>query len=151
MPISRKLALDDEQIEELLTTTWNCRIATLGPGTRINLTPMWFAWAGGRIYLYGRGQKVVNLRRNPACTIVVDRNERFLELQAVTMQGTAMVLEDADAEAADPCISTDARRPVRAQVQRRTRAARRGRPAAQRRDRERPERALDGLRAGASR
>ncbi len=108
MPISRKLALDGEQIEEILTTTWNCRIATLGPGTRINLTPMWFAWAGGRVYLYGRGQKVVNLRRNPACSIVVDRNERFLELQAVTLQGTATVLEDAEAEAADPYLA-DAR------------------------------------------
>lgn len=105
MPISRKLALDEHQVEEILTTTWNCRIATLGPGTRINLTPMWFAWAGGRVYLYGRGQKVVNLRRNPACSIVVDRNERFPELQAVTMQGTATVLEDAEAEASDPCLA----------------------------------------------
>ena len=102
MPISRKLALDDAQVEELMTTTWNCRIATLGPGDRINLTPMWFAWAGGRVYIYGRGQKVVNLRRNSACSIVVDRNERFPELQAVTMQGAATVLEDAAAEAADP-------------------------------------------------
>lgn len=105
MPISRKLALDDHQVDELLTTTWNCRIATRGPGARINLTPMWFAWAGGRVYLYGRGQKVVNLRRNPACSVVVDRNERFLELQAITMQGTATVLEDADAEAADPYLA----------------------------------------------
>ena len=50
----------------------------------------------------GRGQKVVNLRRNPACSIVVDRNERFPELQAITMQGAANVLEDAEAEVADP-------------------------------------------------
>ena len=43
----------------------------LGPGDRINLTPMWFGWAGGKIYFYGRGQKVVNLRRNAACSCVV--------------------------------------------------------------------------------
>ncbi len=105
MPLSRKLALDPEQLEALLTTSWNCRIATIGPGTRINLTPMWFGWAGGRIYIYGRGQKVVNLRRNPTCSIVVDRNEKFPELQAVTMQGHATVLEDAEAEAADPHLA----------------------------------------------
>ena len=70
MPLSRKLALDDEQIEEIMTTTWNCRIATIGPGARINLTPMWFGWAGGRIYIYGRGQKVVNLRRTSECSII---------------------------------------------------------------------------------
>ncbi len=101
MPLSRKLALDDAQIEEIMTSTWNCRIATIGPRTRINLTPMWFGWAGGRIYIYGRGQKVANLRRNPECSIIVDRNEKFPELQAVMLQGKATVLEDAAAEAAD--------------------------------------------------
>ncbi|MGD8416866.1 MAG: pyridoxamine 5'-phosphate oxidase family protein [Pseudomonadales bacterium] len=105
MPLSRKLALDDEQIEELMTTCWNCRIATVGPGQRINLTPMWFGWAGGRVYIYGRGQKVVNLRRDPTCTVIVDRNEKFPELQAIMMQGKAHVLEDADAEAADPHLA----------------------------------------------
>ena len=104
MPLSRKLALDDEQIREMMTETWNCRIATIGPGTRINLTPMWFGWAGGRIYIYGRGQKVVNLRRNPECSIIVDRNEKFPELQAVMLQGKAVVLEDEAAEAADPYL-----------------------------------------------
>ena len=102
MPISRKLALDDAQVEEILATTWNCRIATLGPRGRINLTPMWFGWAGGKVYIYGRGQKVVNLRRDPTCTILIDRNEKFPELQAVVMQGSAGVLEDATAESADP-------------------------------------------------
>jgi nitroimidazol reductase NimA-like FMN-containing flavoprotein (pyridoxamine 5'-phosphate oxidase superfamily) len=101
MPLSRKLALDDAQIEEIMTTCWNCRIATIGPANRINLTPMWFGWAGGQIYIYGRGQKVVNLRRDPTCTIIVDRNEKFPELQAIMLQGQAQVLEDADAEAAD--------------------------------------------------
>ena len=102
MPLSRKLALTDAQIEEIMTSCWNCRIATIGPGNRINLTPMWFGWAGGKVYIYGRGQKVANLRRDPTCTVIVDRNEKFPELQAVMMQGTATVLEDADAENADP-------------------------------------------------
>ena len=101
-PLSRDLALTDTELDELMTTSWNMRIATVGPGDRINLTPLWFGWGGGRIYTYCRGQKVVNLRRNPACTILVDRNERFPELQGAMFQGTAAVLEDADAEAADP-------------------------------------------------
>jgi len=66
MPISKKLALDESQITEIMTSSWNCRIATIGPGTKINLTPMWFGWAGGRVYIHGRGQKVVNLRRAPS-------------------------------------------------------------------------------------
>ncbi len=106
MPLSRKLALTEEQIEEIMTSCWNCRIATIGPGTRINVTPMWFGWAGGKVYIYGRGQKVANLRRDPTCTIIVDRNEKFPELQAIMMQGAATVLEDAAAEDADPDLPT---------------------------------------------
>ena len=105
MPISKKLALSDDQLQELMTSCWNMRIATIGPGTRINLTPMWFGWAGGKIYLFGRGQKVVNLRRNAECSVVVDRNEKFPELQAASFQGTARVLEDQAAEAADPDLA----------------------------------------------
>jgi nitroimidazol reductase NimA-like FMN-containing flavoprotein (pyridoxamine 5'-phosphate oxidase superfamily) len=105
MPLSKKLALDEAQIDELMTSSWNCRIATLGPGNRINVTPMWFGWAGGRVYIYGRGQKVANLRRDPTCTVIVDRNEKFPELQAIMMQGTATVLEDAEAETQDPHLA----------------------------------------------
>jgi nitroimidazol reductase NimA-like FMN-containing flavoprotein (pyridoxamine 5'-phosphate oxidase superfamily) len=105
MPLSRKLALDDGQIEEIMTASWNCRIATIGPGSRINLTPMWFGWAGGKIYIYGRGQKIANLRRDPTCTIIVDRNEKFPELQAIMMQGQTTVLENAEAEAAEPHLA----------------------------------------------
>ena len=108
MPISKKLALSDAQVDEMLRHEWNCRIATQGPGEGINLTPMWFGWAGGCVYIVGRGQKVVNLRRNPNATILVDRNEKFPELQAIMMRGNAHVLEDAAAEDADPHL-TEAR------------------------------------------
>ncbi len=102
MPIPRELSLTPEQLDELMLTSWNMRVATIGPGERINLTPLWFGWGGGNIYFYCRGQKVVNLRRGPACTVLVDRNERFPELQGAMFQGRAVVLEDADAENADP-------------------------------------------------
>lgn len=91
-----------EELDDLMTTSWNMRIATLGPDERINLTPLWFGWAAGRVYFYGRGQKVANLRRNPACTVLVDRNEQYAELQGAMFQGRAAVLEDAPQEQADP-------------------------------------------------
>ncbi len=100
--ISRKLALTEEELDELMTSSWNMRIATVGGDGRINLTPMWFGWVNGKIYFTGRGQKVVNLRRNSTATVLVDQNERFPELVGAMFQGTAQVLEDAAAEAADP-------------------------------------------------
>jgi len=105
MSLPTELALSVSQIDEIMTSQWNMRIATIGPGSRINLTPMWFGWGGGRIYFFGRGQKVVNLRRNPICTVIVDRNEKFPELQAIMFQGRGIVLEDAAAEARDPYLA----------------------------------------------
>ncbi len=102
MPIPKELALTPDQIDEIMSTTWNMRIATIGPGDRINLTPLWFGWAGGKVYTACRGQKVANLRRNPAATVLVDLNERYPELQGIMLQGRATVLEDAEAENADP-------------------------------------------------
>jgi nitroimidazol reductase NimA-like FMN-containing flavoprotein (pyridoxamine 5'-phosphate oxidase superfamily) len=100
--ISPKLALTAEELNELMTSSWNMRIATVGPEQQINLTPLWFGWADGRIYFYGRGQKIANLRRNPDCTVLVDRNESYPELQGAMFQGHATVLENAEAEEADP-------------------------------------------------
>ncbi|MCA9823328.1 MAG: pyridoxamine 5'-phosphate oxidase family protein [Dehalococcoidia bacterium] len=102
MPIPKELSLTPEQLDEMMLSSWNMRIASVGPGERINLTPLWFGWAGGKIYTYCRGQKVVNLRRNPAVTVLVDRNERFPELQGAMFQGKAVVLETAEDEAAEP-------------------------------------------------
>lgn len=105
MAIAKELALSHEQLEEILLSEWNMRIATVGPGQRINVTPMWFGWAGGKVYTYARGQKVVNLRQNPNCTVLVDRNEKFPELQGIMMLGVGRVLEEAVAEQADPHLA----------------------------------------------
>lgn len=100
--IPRELALTPQELDELLNTARTCRIATVGPEARINLTPMSFCWAGGRVYMYGRGQKVVNLRRNPNVTVLVDVEGEYSALVGAMLQGRGVVLEDAAAERADP-------------------------------------------------
>jgi hypothetical protein len=40
MALPRELALDAAQIEEIMASQWNMRIASVGPGSRINLTPI---------------------------------------------------------------------------------------------------------------
>ena len=99
MSLPREIALDDEQMTDMFQNDWNCRIATVDAKGRINLTPMWFGWADDKIFIAARGQKVVNIRRNPNCTILIDRNEKFPELQAIMMQGTARILETAEEKA----------------------------------------------------
>lgn len=99
--IAAGLGLSADEVDELMISSWNMRVATVGPGDRINLTPLWFGWAGGKIYFYCRGQKIANLRRTPTCSVLVDRNERFPELQGAMLQGAAQVLETSADEQAD--------------------------------------------------
>ena len=104
--IAAGLGLSADELDELMVSTWNMRVGTVGPSDRINLTPLWFGWAGGRIYFYCRGQKIANLRRNPTCSVLVDRNERFPELQGAMLQGAAAVLETVADEQADPHLAS---------------------------------------------
>ena len=45
MPIPQELSLTKDELDDLMLTSWNMRVATIGPGTRINVTPLWFGWA----------------------------------------------------------------------------------------------------------
>lgn len=103
--IDKSLYLNDAEIDRLMTTETRCRIATIGPGEHINLTPMTFGWAAGKVYLFARGQKIANLRKDPRATIEVDVGNAWRELKGVMLQGTAQVLEDAEAERADPSLT----------------------------------------------
>ena len=100
--IDPSLSLTNEQIDDLLSRESRLRIATIGPGDDINLTPMTFGYANGRIFIFARGQKIANLRRSATTTVLVDVGEAWRELQGVMLRGRAHVLEDAEAEAADP-------------------------------------------------
>jgi nitroimidazol reductase NimA-like FMN-containing flavoprotein (pyridoxamine 5'-phosphate oxidase superfamily) len=105
MALSRDLALSDAERDAILDTEWNLRIATVSPSGRINATPLWFAWHDGKIWIFCRGQKVENMRRRPHCTVLVDRAEKYMELQGIMIQGDAVVLEDAAAEEAEPALA----------------------------------------------
>lgn len=48
MKINGSFALSDTEIEEFLREAKIIRVATHGPGERINLAPLWYCWAEGR-------------------------------------------------------------------------------------------------------
>ena len=80
MPINPDLALSRSEQDEILLREWNMRISTTSPSGRSNVTPLWFVWHADQVWAYC-GQKVDNMRRDPRCTVLVDRAELFRELQ----------------------------------------------------------------------
>ena len=103
--IAKSLGLSPDEIDTLMRAETRLRIATIGPGTEINLTPMTFGWAGGLVYIFGRGQKVANIRRSATATVLVDIGNQWRELQGIMLRGKAVLLETRDDEAADPYLS----------------------------------------------
>ena len=103
--IAPHLRLPEKDIDAILSRETRCRIATIGPAEAINLTPMTFGWAGGKIFIFARGQKIANLRRNSTATILVDLGDNWYSLQGIMLQGCAKVLEDITAEQAEPDLS----------------------------------------------
>ena len=99
--ISSPLQLSSDEIDDLMRTEATLRIATVGPRNAINLTPMTFGWGGGKAYIYGRGQKIADLRRNDTATILVDVGRQWSELKGIMMRGHAHVLETIEHETAD--------------------------------------------------
>ena len=100
--IAPELALSEAEVDGLMRRESRMRIATLGPGSQLHLTPMTFGWAGGKVYFFGRGQKIANLRRTSTATVLVDVGSQWRELRGVMMPGAAAVLEDVATEQADP-------------------------------------------------
>jgi len=64
-PLTTATRLEQEQI------IW---LATVRPNGRPHLVPLWFVWAGGRIYLCvaGGSVKVRNLTANPAVSLALE-------------------------------------------------------------------------------
>ncbi len=99
--IDSSLTLSSDEINDLMRTESRLRIATIGPGNEINLTPMTFGWAGGRVYIYGRGQKIADLRRSDIATVLVDIGSEWRALKGIMMRGHAHILETSEDERAD--------------------------------------------------
>ena len=102
--IKDSIKLSSIEIDELMRRENRLRIATIGPSLDINLTPMTFGWANGLVYIYGRGQKIANLRRNPTTTILIDIGSSWKDLQGIMMRGTSRVLETLEEEKLDPWL-----------------------------------------------
>ena len=92
------VTMSDGEIEQFLTDTLKVQIATIGPDGTPHLTTLFYVLEDGMVafWTYGRSQKVVNLRRDPRITLLVEDGEDYFELRGVTIQGKARLVEEYD-------------------------------------------------------
>jgi PPOX class probable F420-dependent enzyme len=87
-----------DEIEAFLDAERTLQVASINPDGTPHLVAMWFRRHGGEIafWTYAKSQKVVNLRRDPRLTVMVETGTKYEELKGVTIYGTARIIEDLD-------------------------------------------------------
>ncbi|MGW6928816.1 pyridoxamine 5'-phosphate oxidase family protein [Lentzea sp. NPDC054927] len=77
------------EIESFLDGQKTLIVATIGRNGLPHLAPMWFAVLDGEIVFCTdrKSQKILNLRRDPRCSVLAEAGETYDQLRGVHMEG----------------------------------------------------------------
>lgn len=97
--VRSKITMTDDEIEAFVRNRRTAILATIGRDGQPHLSAMWFALVEGKIVFEtkAKSQKVVNLRRNPRITVLLESGVTYPELRGVSFDGDAEVVENDDA------------------------------------------------------
>jgi PPOX class probable F420-dependent enzyme len=86
----------DEILSFLAEARRVLQVATLGRDGGPHLAPMWFAMDDGKIAFrsFTKSQKIVNLKRDPRLSVLVESGDTYAELRGVMIRGTATLVTD---------------------------------------------------------
>jgi len=90
----RAIAMSADEMDSFLGEQRTCRMATLGPGGGPHVSPVWFVWDTGALWIYSltRSQRWADLGRDPRVAVVIDAGEKYADLHGVEMEGEAAVV-----------------------------------------------------------
>ena len=91
-----QVVMSSEEVDTFLTQQRSSTVATIGPQGQVHLVAMWYAWFDGHVWLEtkAKSQKVVNLRRDPRMSFLVEAGHTYDQLRGVSLEGTGVVVED---------------------------------------------------------
>jgi PPOX class probable F420-dependent enzyme len=90
------VVMSDDEVDGFLTQQRSATVATLGPQGQVHLVGMWYAWFEGHVWLEtkAKSQKVVNLRRVPTMSFLVEAGHTYDQLRGVALEGRGVVVDD---------------------------------------------------------
>lgn len=93
-----QIRMSDDELAEFLAQESKVQIATVGKDGAPHLVTMFYTLHEGKIAFttYRGSQKVVNLRRNPLMTCLVEGGTAYNELRGATLYGEGRIIEDPD-------------------------------------------------------
>ncbi len=92
----RAIAMTAAEIDEFLAAERTCRVATSSKDGRPHVSPLWFVWDGGALWLSSvvRSQRWTDLMRDPRVAVVVDAGVAYTELRGVELSGAVVPVGD---------------------------------------------------------
>lgn len=97
MPSRRaEIALTAEEQQQLLNEGWTLQVASIGPQGFPHLVAMWYVVIDGRIHFttFAKSQKILNLRRNPKISAMLETGRGYSELRGYVVEGEAELIDD---------------------------------------------------------
>jgi PPOX class probable F420-dependent enzyme len=90
------IEMDPAEVRAFLDRGQIMTVASVGADGSIHLVPMWYAVLDGHPVMWtnGRSQKIVNLRRDPRVTALVEAGQEYQELIGVQLVGRAELIDD---------------------------------------------------------
>jgi PPOX class probable F420-dependent enzyme len=93
-----KIVMSPAEIDEFLAERRAMTMSTISPNGSIHSIAMWYGFLEGAVAIESKAkaQKVLNLRRNPNLTMMVEDGDTYETLRGVTLIGKGEVVEDPD-------------------------------------------------------
>lgn len=89
------IKMTPEQANVYLASRHSCAFATNGHDGYPHVVAMWYTMKYGAIMMtsYARAQKVVNLKRDPRATVLVESGAKYKDLSGVMVRGRVELVE----------------------------------------------------------
>jgi PPOX class probable F420-dependent enzyme len=97
-----QIRMSDDERRAFLAEGLTLTCATMGPGGRPHLVPLWYVPSGETLetWTYAASQKARNLERDPRATVMVDAGSQYQELRGVSMECDVELVREPDQVAA---------------------------------------------------
>lgn len=92
------IKMTPEEVDAFLGERHSAAMSTISPDGTIHSIAMWYGFLEGAVAFEtkAKAQKVMNLRRDPRMTMLVEAGETYDELRGVTLVGRGEIIDDPD-------------------------------------------------------
>ena len=93
-----QIMMTDNEVQAYLDSERVLNVATIGPTGHPHLVAMWFAMVDRNpvFWTFSKSQKVLNLRRDPKMTGLVESGDSYDQLRGVELRGRGLIVDEYD-------------------------------------------------------